>query len=97
MMIMPVMTSCHSVGEAQPAQAVGQELQDQHAERHAEQAADAAGQADAAEHRRGDHLELEVEAGRVLRRADAGGQDDAGDVASSELIRKQMNLTRRTS
>ena len=72
MMIMPVMTSCHSVA-VQPAQAVGQELQDQHAERHAGQAADAAGEADAAEHGRGDDLELEIQSRRMLRRADARG------------------------
>src|SRR5690349_4216236 len=36
--------------QAEAAQTVGQELQDQHAERHAPKAADAAGEADAAEH-----------------------------------------------
>src|SRR4051794_5839427 len=65
--------------QGQHAQAVGQERQDQHAERHAEQAADAAGQADAAEHDCGHDLELEAEAGDVDGRAEAGGQHDAGD------------------
>src|SRR6218665_1327083 len=44
-----------------PAQAIGQELQDQHTERHATQVADAAGETDPAKHGRGGHLEFEIE------------------------------------
>ena len=92
------MTSCHSVGKAEHAEPVGQERQDQHAERHAEQAADAAGEADAAEHHRGDHLELEAEAGDVHcaepRRDDSMMPEMP---ASSEQMMKPMNLMRRTS
>ena len=79
MMMIPVMTSCHSVGEVEHAEPVRQERQDEHAERHAEERADAAGQADAAEDHRGHHLELEAEAGEMHGRAEARGEQDAGD------------------
>src|SRR6218665_2016075 len=57
--------------QPKPAQAIGQELQDQHTERHATQVADAAGETDPAKHGRGDPLEFEIEPPRVLRQTDA--------------------------
>ena len=65
--------------QGEHAEAVGQERQDQDAERHAEQAADPAGQADPAEHDCRDDLELEAETGDMNRRAEARGKHDAGD------------------
>src|SRR6516164_11137768 len=65
--------------QVEHAKAVRQKLQDEDAERHAEKRADPAGQADAAQHHRGNHLELETEAGEVHRRAEARGEENAGD------------------
>src|SRR5579871_2703470 len=64
--------------QVEHAQAVRQELQDEDAEGHAEERADAAGEADAAEHHRRHHLELEVQPSEMHGRAEPRGEQDAG-------------------
>ena len=61
----------------QKVEAVAQETDDQHAERRAADAADAAGQARAADDDRRDRVELVADAGARLREVEARREDDA--------------------
>ena len=91
------MTNCHSVARFSMPRPFARNDRIRTPKRHAEQAADAARQADTAEHHGGDHLELEAEAGDMNRRASRDDSRMPAIVAKSALITKQVNLMRFTS
>ena len=79
MMIAPVMTSCHSVGAFIMPSPFDTEGEDENAEGRAEQPANAAGEADPAQHRRRHGLEFVVQARNVNGRSEARREEDAPD------------------